>query len=144
MKYAHTMVRVSDLELSLDFYCNKLGLQEIRRMDNHSGRFSLIFLAAPGDETAQIELTHNWDEKGYDGGRNFGHVAYRVPNIYATCEQLQALGVVINRPPRKGCTGESAFLRRQCSQRDRGQQGRSDRDLGQMGIQHARAWQIGG
>jgi len=108
MKYAHTMVRVSDLEQSLDFYCNKLGLRETRRIDNPSGRFSLIFLAAPGDETAQIELTHNWDETGYGGGRNFGHVAYRVSDIYATCERLRDLGVVINRPPRDG---HLAFVR---------------------------------
>lgn len=108
MRYAHTMVRVSNLEQSLDFYCNKLGLREIRRIDVPAGRFSLIFLAAPGDEAAQVELTHNWDEKSYTGGRNFGHIAYRVQDIYATCERLVALGVVINRPPRDG---HLAFVR---------------------------------
>ena len=108
MKYLHTMVRVSDLRKSLDFYCNALGLTEVRRTEHPEGRFTLVFLAAPGDEQAQIELTHNWDEHGYDGGRNFGHVAYQVEDIYAACERLQKAGVVINRPPRDG---RMAFVR---------------------------------
>jgi lactoylglutathione lyase len=108
MKYLHTMVRVSDLDASLDFYCGKLGLQEIRRHDHEAGRFTLVFLAAPGDEQAQIELTHNWDESGYGGGRNFGHVAYAVDDIYALCQRLRDGGVTINRPPRDG---RMAFVR---------------------------------
>jgi lactoylglutathione lyase len=108
MKYLHTMVRVSDLKASLDFYCGALGLVELRRTDYESGRYTLVFLAAPGDETAQVELTHNWDEHAYDGGRNFGHLAYAVDDIYAACERLQAAGVVINRPPRDG---RMAFVR---------------------------------
>ena len=96
------MVRVSDLEQSLDFYCNKLGLQELRRMDNDAGRFTLVFLAAPGDEQAQVELTHNWDPEPLDAGRSFGHLAYRVKDIYATCQRLMEGGVTINRPPRDG------------------------------------------
>ncbi len=108
MKYLHTMVRVSDLEESIDFYCNKLGLAELRRYDNPAGRFTLVFLCAPGDEKAQVELTHNWDEKGYGGGRNFGHLAYAVENIYATCQRLMDAGVTINRPPRDG---RMAFVR---------------------------------
>ena len=101
MKYLHTMIRVSDPDETLRFF-GLLGLREVRRMDNEAGRFTLIFLAAPGDDDAQIELTHNWDEKGYGEGRNFGHVAYRVEDIYATCARLQAGGVTINRPPRDG------------------------------------------
>ena len=101
MKYLHTMIRVSDPEATLRFFA-LLGLKEIRRMDNDAGRFTLIFLAAPGDESAQIELTYNWDESGYGEGRNFGHVADRVDDIYETCERLQAGGVTINRPPRDG------------------------------------------
>jgi lactoylglutathione lyase len=108
MKYLHTMVRVSDLEASLDFYCNKLGLVEQRRSDHERGRFTLVFLAAPGDETAQVELTYNWDQEQYTGGRNFGHLAYQVDDIYATCERLQRGGVTINRPPRDG---RMAFVR---------------------------------
>jgi lactoylglutathione lyase len=108
MKYLHTMVRVSDLEKSLAFYCGALGLQEVRRTEHAQGRFTLVFLAAPGDEGAQIELTYNWDEHGYQGGRNFGHVAYAVDDIYAACERLQAHGVVISRPPRDG---RMAFVR---------------------------------
>ncbi len=108
MKYLHTMVRVSDLDASLDFYCNKLGLEEMARYDNEGGRFSLVFLAAPGDKEAQVELTHNWDEKGYDGGRNFGHLAYRVDDIYALCQKLMDGGVTILRPPRDG---RMAFVR---------------------------------
>lgn len=108
MKYLHTMVRVSDLEASLDFYCNKLGLEELRRYDNEKGRFTLVFLAAPGDEEAQIELTHNWDPEDYGEGRNFGHLAYRVDDIYALCGQLMDAGVTINRPPRDG---HMAFVR---------------------------------
>jgi len=108
MKYLHTMVRVSDLATSLDFYCNKLGLMEVRRSDHERGRFTLVFLAAPGDEEAQIELTHNWDPEPLAGGRNFGHVAYRVKNIYETCQRLRDLGVTINRPPRDG---HMAFIR---------------------------------
>lgn len=102
MKYLHTMVRVADLEASLDFYCAKLGLEELRRIDNEAGRFSLVFLAAPGDSEAQVELTHNWDPEALDGGRNFGHLAYRVDDIYALCQRLMDGGVVINRPPRDG------------------------------------------
>jgi lactoylglutathione lyase len=108
MRYLHTMVRVTDIEQSLDFYCNKLGLVEIRRKDSQAGRFTLIFLAAPGNETAQIELTYNWDPEPYDEGRNFGHLAYEVDNIYDTCQKLMDLGVLINRPPRDG---RMAFIR---------------------------------
>lgn len=108
MKYLHTMVRISDIEESLDFYCNKLGLEELRRHDNEGGRFTLIFLAAPGDESAQVELTYNWDGDQLDGGRNFGHLAYAVDDIYALCERLQEKGVTINRPPRDG---RMAFVR---------------------------------
>ncbi len=108
MKYLHTMVRVTDLDESLDFYCNKLGLEELRRIDVEAGRFSLVFLAAPGDSNAQVELTYNWDEKGYTGGRNFGHLAYNVDDIYATCQRLADGGVTINRPPRDG---HMAFVR---------------------------------
>jgi lactoylglutathione lyase len=102
MKYLHTMVRVTDLEQSLDFYCNKLGLVELKRNDYEAGRFSLVFLAAPGDETAQVELTFNWDPEHYDDGRNFGHLAYEVEDIYSKCQSLMDSGVVINRPPRDG------------------------------------------
>ena len=108
MKYLHTMVRVSDVDASLDFYCNKLGLVELRRFDSEQGRFSLIFLAAPGDEEAQLELTHNWDPEEYDEGRNFGHLAYQVDDIYALCQTLMDAGVTINRPPRDG---HMAFVR---------------------------------
>ncbi len=96
------MVRVSDLDVSLDFYCNKLGLREIRRVDHEAGRFSLIFVAPDGQEECSLELTYNWDSEDYDEGRNFGHVAYEVDNIYETCERLMAAGVTINRPPRDG------------------------------------------
>ena len=108
MKYLHTMVRITDVDESLDFYCNKFGLKEIRRSENEKGRFTLIFLAAPGDENAQIELTYNWDPEDYKGGRNFGHLAYAVDDIYATCAKLKAAGVTINRPPRDG---HMAFIR---------------------------------
>ena len=108
MKYLHTMVRVSDLDASMDFYCNKLGMQEIRRIDNEAGRFSLIFVASPGDEACALELTFNWDPETYDEGRNFGHVAYQVDNIYETCQRLMDAGVTINRPPRDGFM---AFIR---------------------------------
>ncbi|HTU60976.1 MAG TPA: VOC family protein [Polyangiales bacterium] len=108
MQYLHTMVRVSDLDQSLKFYCDALGLRELRRTENEKGRFTLVFLAAPNDDRAQIELTYNWDEKGYPGGRNFGHVAYAVDNIYDACAKLQAAGVTINRPPRDG---RMAFVR---------------------------------
>ncbi len=101
MKYLHTMIRVSDVAETLKFF-GLLGLQEQRRIDNEAGRFTLIFLAAPGDEAAQVELTHNWDEKGYAGGRNFGHLAYAVDNIYESCQRLMDGGVTINRPPRDG------------------------------------------
>ena len=108
MKYLHTMVRVSDVDESLDFYCNKLGLVELKRYDNEKGRFTLIFLAAPGDEDAQVELTHNWDPEDYGEGRNFGHLAYRVDDIYALCRKLMDAGVTISRPPRDG---HMAFVR---------------------------------
>lgn len=108
MKYLHTMLRVTDLDASLRFFCDALGLQELERQDYPKGRFTLIFLAAPGDESAQIELTHNWDPERYTGGRNFGHVAYAVDDIYATCKRLAEHGVTINRPPRDG---HMAFVR---------------------------------
>ena len=108
MKYLHTMVRVTDLDASTDFYCTKLGLQEVRRVDVVAGRFTLVFLSAPGDETAQIELTYNWDPQTYGSGRNFGHLAYGVEDLYATCQRLMEAGVVINRPPRDG---HMAFIR---------------------------------
>jgi lactoylglutathione lyase len=108
VKYLHTMVRVSDLDASLDFYCNKLGLKEIHRKESEQGRFTLVFLAAEGDEQAQIELTWNWDPEPYGEGRNFGHIAYRVDDIYALCADLMRKGVVINRPPRDG---RMAFIR---------------------------------
>jgi lactoylglutathione lyase len=108
MKYLHTMVRVTDLDASIDFYCNKLGLKLLSRRDVPAGRFTLAFLAAPGDDSAQVELTHNWDPEAYTGGRNFGHLAYAVDDIYALCAYLQANGVTINRPPRDG---HMAFVR---------------------------------
>ena len=108
MKYLHTMVRVTDIDRSLDFYVNKLGLKEIRRMESPAGRFTLIYLAAPGDENAQVELTYNWDPEVYGEGRNFGHLAYEVDNIYETCQRLIDGGVTINRPPRDG---HMAFIR---------------------------------
>ncbi len=108
MKYLHTMVRVSDLDKSLDFYCNKLGLENLGRFDIEAGRFSLVFLAAPGQKEAQVELTWNWDPEELGEGRNFGHLAYEVENIYETCERLLKAGVTINRPPRDG---RMAFVR---------------------------------
>ena len=108
MQYLHTMVRVSDLDTSLRFYCDALGLNELRRYDNEGGRFTLVFLSAPGNESAQVELTYNWDPEPYHGGRNFGHLAYAVDDIYATCERLAAHGVTLNRPPRDG---RMAFVR---------------------------------
>ncbi len=115
MKYLHTMVRVEDLDASLDFYCNKLGLIEVSRYDSEQGRFTLIYLAAPGDEvsaregkTPTLELTYNWDTEQYSGGRNFGHLAYEVENIYVLCQELMEAGVTINRPPRDG---HMAFIR---------------------------------
>ena len=108
MKYLHTMIRVSNLEESLDFFCNKLDLKQRSRRDFEDGRFSLIFLAAEGDEEAQVELTYNWDPEDYDEGRNFGHLAYSVANIYETCQRLMDAGVTINRPPRDG---RMAFIR---------------------------------
>lgn len=108
MKYLHTMVRVRDVDASLAFYCQGLGLEEVHRMESEKGRFTLIYLAAPGDHDAQVELTWNWDDETYTGGRNFGHLAYAVDDIYATCEHLQQCGVVINRPPRDG---HMAFVR---------------------------------
>lgn len=108
MKYLHTMVRVTDLEASLRFYCGALGLAEVSRKEVPQGRFTLVFLAAPGDESAQIELTYNWDPESYTGGRNFGHVAYAVDDIYGTCRRLMEHGVTINRPPRDG---RMAFVR---------------------------------
>ena len=115
MEYLHTMVRVGNVDAALDFYCNKLGMVEVRRVENEKGRFTLIFLAAPGDvEKAKdtraplLELTYNWDEHDYQGGRNFGHLAYRVDDIYALCDRLMTMGVTINRPPRDGYM---AFIR---------------------------------
>ena len=108
MKYLHTMVRVSDLEKSLDFYCNKLGLENLGRFDIEEGRFSLVFLAAPGQKDAQVELTWNWDKDELGEGRNFGHLAYQVDDIYETCDRLMQAGVTINRPPRDG---RMAFVR---------------------------------
>ena len=115
MKYLHTMVRARDLDETLDFYCDKLGLVEVNRYDSEAGRFSLIFLAAPEDvqraregQSPLLEITWNWDEEAYDGGRNFGHLAYRVDDIYALCQQLMDKGVIINRPPRDG---HMAFIR---------------------------------
>lgn len=108
MKYLHTMVRVSDLDASLDFYCNKLGLKLLQRRDSEQGRFTLAFLAAEADDQAQIELTYNWDPEIYGEGRNFGHIAYQVDDIYAACEKLMQKGVLISRPPRDG---RMAFVR---------------------------------
>ena len=108
MRYLHTMVRVSNLEESVDFYTNKLGLVELNRYDVPAGRFTLVFLAAPGNELAQVELTYNWDPEVYRGGRNFGHLAYEVDDIYATCRSLMDKGVTIHRPPRDG---RMAFVR---------------------------------
>jgi lactoylglutathione lyase len=108
MNYLHTMVRVTNLAESLDFYCNKLGLVESGRHDSEAGRFTLVFLSAPGDESAQVELTWNWDPEEYSGGRNFGHLAYAVDDIYAVCQQLMDAGITINRPPRDG---HMAFIR---------------------------------
>lgn len=108
MRYLHTMVRVSDLDESLDFYCNKLGLAEIRRSESEKGRFTLVFVAPPGQEECALELTYNWDPEDYTEGRNFGHVAYEVDDIYATCRKLEEAGVTINRPPRDG---RMAFIR---------------------------------
>ena len=108
MNYLHTMLRVTDLEASLDFFCNKLGLVERRRKESDKGRFTLVFLSAPGDESAEVELTFNWDPEVYTGGRNFGHLAYRVDDIYALCQRLLDAGVTIHRPPRDG---HMAFVR---------------------------------
>lgn len=115
MRYLHTMVRITDIDASLDFYCRKLGLEEVRRMDNEQGRYTLIFLAAPKDQESseknrapELELTYNWDPEDYKGGRNFGHLAYKVDDIYATCRRLMDGGVTINRPPRDG---RMAFVR---------------------------------
>ncbi|HYK99869.1 MAG TPA: VOC family protein [Steroidobacteraceae bacterium] len=108
MKYLHTMVRVTDLDASLRFYCDALGLKELSRKDYSQGRYTLVFLSAPGDESAQLELTHNWDPEAYGGGRNFGHLAYQVDDIYATCKRLREHGVSILRPPRDG---HMAFVR---------------------------------
>ena len=108
MKYLHTMVRVTNIDASLKFYVEALGLTELSRKDYPQGRYTLVFLSAPGDESAQVELTHNWDPEAYGAGRNFGHLAYAVDDIYATCERLRAHGVTINRPPRDG---RMAFVR---------------------------------
>ncbi|MEE4192388.1 MAG: VOC family protein [Halieaceae bacterium] len=115
MEYLHTMIRASDLDATLDFFCNKLGLEEVNRYDSEKGRFTLVFLAAPGDvamareaKRPLVEITHNWDPEEYTGGRNFGHLAYRVDDIYATCQRLMDGGVTINRPPRDG---HMAFVR---------------------------------
>jgi lactoylglutathione lyase len=106
-KYLHTMIRVSDPDATIRFFA-LLGLREVKRMESEKGRFTLIYLAAPGDEDAQVELTHNWGEDGYAGGRNFGHIAFQVEDIYATCQRLMDAGVTINRPPRDG---HMAFIR---------------------------------
>ncbi len=108
MKYLHTMVRVSDVDASLKFYCEGLGLKETRRTENEKGRYTLIFLAPEGQPDAEVELTYNWDPETYTGGRNFGHLAYAVPNIYETCQHLMGMGITINRPPRDG---RMAFVR---------------------------------
>ena len=108
MRYLHTMVRVSDIDASLDFYCNKLGLVETRRYDNEQGRFTLVFVAPPGQEETPVELTYNWDPEEYGEGRNFGHLAFEVENIHDTCQRLMDAGVTINRPPRDG---RMAFIR---------------------------------
>jgi len=108
VKYLHTMVRVRDLAAAHHFYCDALGLHEVRRIENERGRYTLVFLSAPGDESAQVELTYNWDPEDYTGGRNFGHLAYEVDDIYAACQRLQDHGVIINRPPRDG---RMAFVR---------------------------------
>ena len=108
MKYLHTMVRVTDVDASLRFFCDALGLELVSRKDYPQGRFTLLFLSAPGDPAAQVELTHNWDPETYSGGRNFGHLAYEVENIYATCQRLADHGVTISRPPRDG---RMAFVR---------------------------------
>jgi len=108
MKYLHTMVRVTNLDASLKFYCDALGLEELSRRDYPQGRYTLVFLAAPGDESAQVELTYNWDPESYTGGRNFGHLAYAVDDVYATCQRLADHGVTILRPPRDG---RMAFVR---------------------------------
>jgi lactoylglutathione lyase len=108
MKYLHTMVRVTDIDASLRFYCEGLGLREIRRNEYPHGKFTLIFLAAPGDESAQVELTYNWEPQEYGIGRAFGHLAYEVDDVYATCQRMQDMGIVINRPPRDG---RMAFVR---------------------------------
>jgi lactoylglutathione lyase len=108
MKYLHSMIRVVDLKATMDFFCDKLGLTELGRFDNDAGRFTLVFLAVPGNEEAQVELTWNWDAEQLDGGRNFGHLAYEVDNIYELCERLRDGGVTINRPPRDG---HMAFVR---------------------------------
>ena len=108
MKYLHTMVRVTDIDQSLRFYCDALGLREVRRYESEQGRYTLVFLAAPGDESAQVELTHNWDPEPYGIGRAFGHLAYEVDDIYAACRRLMEHGVTINRPPRDG---RMAFVR---------------------------------
>ncbi|MCP4000925.1 MAG: lactoylglutathione lyase [Gammaproteobacteria bacterium] len=108
MKYLHTMIRIHDIDKSLDFYCNKLGLKEQRRYDSDTGRYTLIFLAADGNKSALLELTYNWDPESYNEGRNFGHIAYEVENIYLSCQKLCDAGVTINRPPRDGYM---AFIR---------------------------------
>jgi lactoylglutathione lyase len=108
VRYLHTMVRVSNLEQSLDFYCKKLGLKEVHRMEHQAGRFTLVFVAPEGQEDCAIELTYNWDPEQYTAGRNFGHVAYEVDDIYATCNRLMSAGITINRPPRDG---KMAFVR---------------------------------
>jgi len=108
MKYLHTMVRVENLEASLEFYVTALGLRELRRIENEKGRFTLVFLAAPGDDAAQVELTYNWDPETLKGGRNFGHLAYLVDDLYDTCQRLMDAGVTIHRPPRDG---HMAFVR---------------------------------
>jgi len=140
MKYLHTMVRISDVDKSLDFYCNKLGLKEVRRMENSQGRFTLYYLAAPGDEDAQVELTHNWDPEVYGEGRNFGHLAFEVDDIYATCERLMKNGVTINRPPRDGYM---AFIRSRQYLYRVVTKGKTEAEAGALGL-HAELRQVVG
>jgi lactoylglutathione lyase len=131
MQYLHTMVRVTNVDESLRFYCEGLGLEEVRRSENEKGRYTLIFLRAPGDVCGEVELTYNWDPEEYTGGRNFGHLAYRVKDIYALCQHLSDMGVVINRPPRDG---HMAFVRSPDGHLGRADPGRHPAPAGAMGV----------